>query len=74
VDVKEAQGIMRHSRASTTQDIYQQQVPETQQRAVRKLTEYVRQAEAVETTLVQNRHSSERPLLILKDIPVLSRS
>jgi integrase len=49
VDVKEAQGIMRHSRASTTQDIYQQQVPETQQKAVRKLTEYVRQAEAVET-------------------------
>jgi integrase len=49
VAVKEAQGIMRHSRASTTQDLYQQQVPETQQRAVRKLTEYVQQAEAVET-------------------------
>ena len=29
VDVKDAQGIMRHSRASTTQDVYQQIVPES---------------------------------------------
>jgi len=46
VDVKDAQGIMRHSRASTTQDVYQQLVPESQQRAVRRLTAY---AEACRT-------------------------
>jgi integrase len=44
VDVKDAQGLMRHSRASTTQDVYQQIVPEAQRAAVRKLTEYVRSA------------------------------
>ncbi len=48
VDVKEAQGVMRHSRASTTQDIYQQLVPEAQHKAVRKLTEYVERWPAVE--------------------------
>jgi integrase len=42
VNVKDAQGLMRHSRASTTQDIYQQVVPESQRKAVRKLTEFVR--------------------------------
>lgn len=41
VSVKDAQGLMRHSRASTTQDIYQQVVPESQRRAVRKLTAFV---------------------------------
>jgi hypothetical protein len=41
IDVKDAQGILRHSRASTTQDVYQQVVPESQRRAVRKLTSYV---------------------------------
>ena len=41
VDVNDAQGIMRHSRASTTQDVYQQLVPESQRRAVQKLTSYV---------------------------------
>jgi integrase len=41
VDVKDAQGIMRHSRASTTQDVYQQLVPESQQNAIRRLTAYV---------------------------------
>lgn len=41
VNVKDAQGLMRHSRASTT-DVYQQVVPESQRKAVRKLTEYVR--------------------------------
>lgn len=40
VDVKDAQGILRHSRASTTQDVYQQLVPESQKRAVRRLTAY----------------------------------
>jgi len=40
VDVKDAQGILRHSRASTTQDVYQQLVPESQVRAVHKLTAY----------------------------------
>jgi len=37
-DVKDAQAQMRHSRASTTLDIYQQFVPESQRRAVEKLT------------------------------------
>ncbi len=41
VDVKDAQGILRHSRASTTQDVYQQVVPESQRKAVKKLTAYV---------------------------------
>src|SRR5205823_316726 len=41
VDVKDAQGILRHSRASTTQDVYQQVVPESQRKAVQKLTSYV---------------------------------
>ena len=37
-DVKDAQGQMRHSRASTTLDIYQQFVPESQVRVVEKLS------------------------------------
>ncbi len=37
-DVKDAQGQMRHSRASTTLDIYQQFVPESQLRVVSKLS------------------------------------
>ena len=36
-DVKDAQALMRHSRASTTLDIYQQFVPESQRRAVDRL-------------------------------------
>jgi len=48
VDVKDAQGIMRHSRASTTQDVYQQLVPESQRRAVQKLTSYVETGRAVQ--------------------------
>lgn len=36
-DVKDAQAQMRHAHASTTQDIYQQFVPESQQRVVQKL-------------------------------------
>ena len=48
VDVKDARGLLRHSRASTTQDVYQQLVPESQQKAVRKLTAYVRRPAAVE--------------------------
>lgn len=44
VNVKDAQGLMRHSRASTTQDVYQQVVPESQRKAVRKLTAFVRQS------------------------------
>lgn len=38
VDVKDAQALMRHSRASTTLDVYQQFVPESQRRAVNKLS------------------------------------
>jgi integrase len=37
-DVKDAQAQMRHSRASTTLDIYQQFVPESQQKVVDKLS------------------------------------
>jgi integrase len=36
-DLKDAQGLMRHSRASTTIDIYQQHVPESQRRLVDRL-------------------------------------
>ena len=42
VNVKDAQGLMRHRRASTTQDVYQQVGPEAQRKAVRKLTAFVR--------------------------------
>jgi integrase len=52
VNVKDAQGLMRHSRASTTQDVYQQVVPEAQRKAVRKLTAFVR-ASAKEVVTVQ---------------------
>jgi integrase len=48
---KDIQGQMRHSRISTTMDIYAQFVPEGQKRAARKLTEYVEQ----ETARVANR-------------------
>lgn len=37
-DIKDAQALMRHSRASTTLDIYQQFVPESQRKAVDRLT------------------------------------
>src|SRR5580692_4676690 len=40
-DVKDAQARMRHSRSSTTLDIYQQLVPESQQRAVDRLSRLV---------------------------------
>ena len=37
-DVKDAQALMRHSRASTTLDIYQQFIPESERRVVDKLS------------------------------------
>jgi integrase len=37
-DVKDAQALMRHSKANTTLDIYQQFVPESQRRVVDRLT------------------------------------
>jgi len=37
-DVKDAQALMRHSRASTTLDVYQQFVPESQRKVVDSLT------------------------------------
>ena len=40
-DVKDAQAQMRHSRSSTTLDIYQQFVPESQKRAVEGLSRLV---------------------------------
>jgi integrase len=46
VNVKDAQGLMRHSRASTTQDVYQQVVPESQRKAVKKLSAFVKQSAA----------------------------
>jgi len=38
-DVKDAQAQLRHSRASTTLEIYQQFIPESQRRAVDRLTD-----------------------------------
>ena len=38
-DVKDAQAQMRHSRVTTTLEIYQQHVVESQRRAVNKLSE-----------------------------------
>ena len=48
VDVKDAQGLMCHSRASTTQDVYQQLVPESQVRAAQKLGSYVTTGRSVQ--------------------------
>ena len=36
-DIKDAQALMRHSRATTTLDVYQQFVPESQRRVVDRL-------------------------------------
>ena len=41
-DVKDAQAQMRHSRVTTTLEIYQQFVPESQRKAVNKLSELTR--------------------------------
>jgi integrase len=43
-DVKDRQAQMRHSRASTTLDVYEQFVPESQKRAVEQLGNLVRMA------------------------------
>ncbi len=40
-DIKDAQAQMRHSRASTTLDIYQQFVPASQRKAVDRLGQLV---------------------------------
>jgi site-specific recombinase XerD len=40
-DLKAVQGQMRHSRISTTMDIYAQFVPDSQQRAVTRMAEMV---------------------------------
>ena len=40
-DLKAVQGQMRHSRISTTMDIYAQFVPDSQQRAVTQMAEMV---------------------------------
>lgn len=37
-DVKDAQALLRHSRASTTLDVYQQFIPESERRVVDKLS------------------------------------
>jgi hypothetical protein len=46
------QGLIRHSRASTTQDVYQQVVPESQCKAVKKLSALVKHS-GEETVAVQ---------------------
>jgi integrase len=43
-DPKSVQGQMRHSRISTTMDIYAQIVPTAQRRAVEKLSQFVRES------------------------------
>jgi integrase len=45
--VKDAQALMRHSRASTTLDVYQQCVPESQRRAVQNLDRLTRSVPVV---------------------------
>jgi len=42
-DVKSVQGQMRHTRASTTLDIYSQIVPTGQRRAAQRLSAFVKQ-------------------------------
>jgi len=39
-DVKDAQGLMRHARASTTLDVYQQFVPASQRRVIDSLLDH----------------------------------
>ena len=39
-DVKDAQGLMRHARASTTLDVYQQFVPASQRRVIDGLIDH----------------------------------
>lgn len=48
VDGKDAQGVMRHSRASTTQDVYQHLVPQSQERAVLRLAAYATTSRGVQ--------------------------
>jgi site-specific recombinase XerD len=43
-DPKSVQGQMRHSRISTTMDIYAQFVPEGQRRAVEQMNEYAKRS------------------------------
>jgi len=43
-DIKDAQALMRHSRASTTLDVYQQHVPESQRRVVENLGRLIQSA------------------------------
>ena len=43
-DPKSVQGQMRHSRVSTTMDIYAQIVPESQRRALRKLSQFAKKS------------------------------
>ena len=59
VTVKDAQGLMRHSRASTTQDLYLQVVPESHLEAVRRLTEYVRASRRASEAVVAVRSVAE---------------
>jgi integrase len=46
-DVKDAQALMRHSRASTTLDIYQQFVPASQRRVVENLGRFMEPASVI---------------------------
>ena len=51
---KDVQGQMRHSRIATTMDVYAQFVPESQRRAINKMTAMVRHRLAV-------KHATEAP-------------
>ena len=69
-DVKDAQGQMRHSRASTTLDIYQQFVPESQQRVVNKLSSL-----SYEYQLKSERNCSQlQPKSEMRDVQVIENS
>jgi hypothetical protein len=43
-DPKSVQGQMRHTRISTTMDIYAQIVPEAQRRALKKLSQFAKKS------------------------------
>jgi integrase len=43
-DVKDAQALMRHSRASTTLDVYQQFIPESQRKVAERLSQLTAEA------------------------------
>lgn len=59
---KDVQGQMRHSRISTTMDVYAQFVPESQRRAVHKMMTMVGKKRAAAAALAGRHASQPRPL------------